>query len=93
MAMFFFYFHWYHHSPITYGEYRLKFNYDTKDLYMNGELRFNVSITDEECVEEFLQKYLEYCNRALVPTQDILRSYADTELPLCPCIPQSSKFS
>lgn len=93
MAVFFIYFHWYHHSPITYGEYRPKFNYATKDLYMNGELRFNVSLTDEECVEEFLQKYLEYCNRALVPAHDILRSNADKELPLCPCIPQSSKFS
>lgn len=94
MAVFFVYFHWYHHSQITNGYYRPKGSSATQDLYMNGELSFNVSLSDKECVEEFLQQYLEYCNQALVPPQDILRtSNSDNELPLCLCIPHSSKFS
>lgn len=94
MAVFFIYFHWYHHTTITFGEHRSYVNYTTQDLYMNGKLHFNVSLRNEQCVEEFLKKYRKYCNRAIVPTLDIFRSNSEkAAITLCPCIPHSSKFS
>lgn len=64
------------------------------ELYTNDVLNLTELQDDTECAVQFLDTYSRYCEKAIVPSSEVVRQYAGSgtgwsRKELCPCLPQN----